>query len=162
MKSPRMKLQRIYKVIIFLCLIGSIYCFMKKHQDSNASLRLELFSSNVAQSVNFYTKILNFSNEGDSINPSYQQVKKGSVILGIGSEAELSKDHFLKLKGIDSRRGIGVEIVLEVDDVLAVYQHTKRSGYPIHAELQDRPWGLTDFRLVDPDGYYIRVTSRKD
>ena len=22
-----------------------------------------------------------------------------------------------------------------------------------------RPWGQTDFRLIDPDGYYIRVTS---
>jgi predicted enzyme related to lactoylglutathione lyase len=135
---------------------------MKKPQDRNASLRLELFSSNVEQSVNFYTKILNFSNEDDSINQSYQQVIKGSVILGIGSEAEMSENHYLRLKGNDSRRGIGVEIVLEVDDILAAYQRAKRSGYPIHAELQDRPWGLTDFRLIDPDGYYIRVTSRKD
>jgi hypothetical protein len=25
--------------------------------------------------------------------------------------------------------------------------------------LSARPWGQTDFRLIDPDGYYIRVTS---
>tara|TARA_R110002167_G_scaffold108398_6_gene276808 strand:+ start:3996 stop:4403 length:408 start_codon:yes stop_codon:yes gene_type:complete len=135
---------------------------MKKPQNRNARLRLELFSSNVEQSVSFYTRILNFSNESDSINQSYQQLIKGSVILGIGSEAELSDDHFLKLKGSDARRGIGIEIVLEVDDVSASYQRVMRSGYPIHAELQDRPWGLSDFRLIDPDGYYIRVTSRKD
>jgi hypothetical protein len=24
--------------------------------------------------------------------------------------------------------------------------------------LTDRPWGLRDFRVVDPDGYYLRVT----
>ncbi len=24
-----------------------------------------------------------------------------------------------------------------------------------------RPWGLTDFRVADPDGYYLRITSRQ-
>lgn len=24
--------------------------------------------------------------------------------------------------------------------------------------LSDRPWGLLDFRVADPDGYYVRVT----
>jgi hypothetical protein len=23
----------------------------------------------------------------------------------------------------------------------------------------DRPWGLRDFRVVDPDNYYLRITS---
>ncbi|MBM1107785.1 VOC family protein [Aurantibacter crassamenti] len=135
---------------------------MKYSQDRNASLRLELFSSNVEQSVNFYSKILNFSIVGDSISQSYQQVINGSVILGIGPDVKLPVDHFLKLKESDSRRGIGVEIVLEVDNVLSIYQRVKGSGYPIRTKLQERPWGLTDFRLIDPDGYYIRVTSRKD
>ena len=27
-------------------------------------------------------------------------------------------------------------------------------------DLQDRPWGLTDFRILDPAGYYLRITSR--
>lgn len=155
-----MKLSKIPVVIIFLCLLIAIFSFMKNSQDGNASLRLELFTSDIEQSVNFYKNILNFSIEGDSINQSYQQVIRGSVILGIGPEAKLPEDHFLKLKESDSRRGIGVEIVLEVDDVLAAYQRVKQSDYPIHAELQDRPWGLTDFRLIDPDGYYVRVTSR--
>lgn len=162
MKSYKIKLRRHHKVIIFLGLTISIFSFMKKPNDRDTSLRLELFSPNVEQSVNFYTQILNFSNESNSIDQSYQQVVKGSVILGIGSEAKLSEDHFLKLKESDSRRGIGIEIVLEVDDVFALYQRAKQSGYPIHVELGDRPWGLTDFRLIDPDGYYIRVTSRKD
>jgi hypothetical protein len=25
--------------------------------------------------------------------------------------------------------------------------------------LAARSWGQTDFRLIDPDGYYVRVTS---
>jgi hypothetical protein len=28
----------------------------------------------------------------------------------------------------------------------------------ISEPLQLRPWGLYDFRLTDPDGYYLRIT----
>jgi lactoylglutathione lyase len=34
------------------------------------------------------------------------------------------------------------------------------SGHPVFELPQQRPWGLWDFRIVDPDGYYLRVTSR--
>jgi lactoylglutathione lyase len=26
--------------------------------------------------------------------------------------------------------------------------------------IADRPWGVRDFRLLDPDGYYLRITER--
>ena len=35
----------------------------------------------------------------------------------------------------------------------------RRSGYPLAAAMQDRPWGLRDFRVADPDGYYLRITT---
>jgi len=28
----------------------------------------------------------------------------------------------------------------------------------ISAALELRPWSLHDFRLADPDGYYLRIT----
>jgi hypothetical protein len=31
---------------------------------------------------------------------------------------------------------------------------------PLAATLTDQPWGLRDFSVVDPDGYYLRVTHR--
>lgn len=40
------------------------------------------------------------------------------------------------------------------------YQRVRSEGWPRSAELRRQPWGLTDFRLLDPDGYYWRVTSR--
>lgn len=55
--------------------------------------------------------------------------------------------------------GAGVEIVLESADVKADYARVVASSYPLSAPLEHRPWGLTDFRVADPDGYYIRVTS---
>ena len=58
------------------------------------------------------------------------------------------------------RRGLGVEIVIEVDDVEGWCERVAASGHPILKPLQERPWGLRDFRISDPDGYYLRVTSR--
>jgi hypothetical protein len=31
---------------------------------------------------------------------------------------------------------------------------------PLAEDLQERPWGLTDFRILDPAGYYLRITGR--
>ena len=49
----------------------------------------------------------------------------------------------------------------EVDDVDAWHRRVFASGHPVFEPLQERPWGLRDFRIVDPDGYYLRVTSRR-
>jgi lactoylglutathione lyase len=57
------------------------------------------------------------------------------------------------------RRGLGVEIVIEVDDVDGWRDRVAASGHEILEPLQERPWGLRDFRISDPDGYYLRVTS---
>jgi uncharacterized glyoxalase superfamily protein PhnB len=51
-----------------------------------------------------------------------------------------------------------VEIVLEVPDVDAALEAVERAGCSVVEPLRDRPWGLRDFRLVDPDGYYLRIT----
>jgi uncharacterized glyoxalase superfamily protein PhnB len=54
----------------------------------------------------------------------------------------------------------GVELVLEVDDVVSERDRVVAAGWPLEQDLQNRPWGLTDFRIIDPAGYYLRVTSR--
>lgn len=56
------------------------------------------------------------------------------------------------------RPPVGVELVLEVTDVQAERNHVA-AGWTAVEELVERPWGLSDFRLLDPDGYYWRITS---
>ena len=69
--------------------------------------------------------------------------------------------HYLGREIATLRRGLGVEIVLEVDDVDGWRDRVAASGHPILEPLRDRPWGLRDFRISDPDGYYPRITSRR-
>ncbi len=67
----------------------------------------------------------------------------------------------MDVERVDLRRPpTGVELVLEVDDVVAERDRVVAAGWPLLEGLQDRPWRLSDFRLLDDSGYYLRVTSR--
>jgi len=56
---------------------------------------------------------------------------------------------------------MGVEIILVVEDVEQVYQRIRERNIAVESELKEQPWGMTDFRVTDPDGYYLRITSPK-
>jgi lactoylglutathione lyase len=32
-------------------------------------------------------------------------------------------------------------------------------GWPLDEDITIRPWGLRDFRVRDPDNYYLRFTT---
>ena len=126
---------------------------------SGMSLRLELFVEDSDAAIAFYTKLLGF--ELVRRESGYASVRRGSVVLGLGPISKLPEEGGYFTRGIkERRRGLGVEIVLEVDDVDALHESVSASGHPILEPMQRRPWGLTDFRLADPDGYYLRLTSR--
>ena len=125
-----------------------------------AELRLELFVDDMEASIAFYTRVLAFElarhEPGD-----YASLRLGGVVLGVGPVAKLPEEGGYFGRDIATlRRGLGVEIVIEVDDVDGWRGRVAASGHPIFEPLRDRPWGLRDFRISDPDGYYLRVTSR--
>jgi predicted enzyme related to lactoylglutathione lyase len=122
------------------------------------TLRLELFVTDLRASVDFYTRVLGFAIERES--DDYMAVRNGHVLLGLGPAAGLSPAHYFRPEVTHARKGVGVEIVLEVDDVQAALQRVIDQGARVHTPLKQRPWGLTDFRIVDPDGYFLRITSR--
>ncbi|MCB0114929.1 MAG: VOC family protein [Caldilineaceae bacterium] len=123
----------------------------------NMTLRLELFVADIAASRDFYTRVLNFAAD-DQHGDGYTPLRQGSVILSLNRRAFLPEDHPIFVAEHE-RPGRGIEIVLEVDDVKARHAHVESQNWPV-TPLQRQPWGLVDFRLVDPDGYYLRVTSR--
>lgn len=121
---------------------------------------MELFVEDMDASVGFYTGVLGFEvsrgHPGD-----YVSLRCGNVTLGIGPIAKLPEEGGYFTREIASLpRGLGAEIVLEVDDVDEWHRRVSGCGYPIFEPPQERPWGLRDFRIVDPDGYYLRLTAR--
>ncbi|MGO8235325.1 VOC family protein [Rhizobium ruizarguesonis] len=121
-------------------------------------LSLELFVETPEKSLDFYQRVLGFEVQG-SASAEYTMLKNGDAVIAINSRSVLSSDHPLRIAS-GQRAGLGVEIVLKVADVEDVYRAAKESGWPV-SDLALQSWGLCDFRLIDPDGYYVRVTGRR-
>ena len=131
---------------------------MQSHSKSEVTFRLELFVDNMEASVDFYGRVLGFS-LGRQQHDGYTPLRNGASCLSLNRRANLPDDHPVQALG-NERVGRGIELVLEVPDIEAVYQHVRLANWPLAAELQPQPWGLTDFRVIDPDGYYWRITTR--
>ena len=122
------------------------------------TLRLELFVVDLPASLDFYRRVLGFE-PGPRQTGGYAPLAKGSVRIALNPRSDLADDHPLRMAA-GERPGLGVEIVLEVEDIVAMHQRVVSQSWPLSGELSRQPWGLTDFRVADPDGYYWRVTSR--
>jgi uncharacterized glyoxalase superfamily protein PhnB len=119
-------------------------------------LSIELFVNAPEISIEFYRRTLGFEVSGEA-SSGYTKLVKGDAVISLNNRNALSADHPLNNRP-NERSGIGVEIVLNTADIDAAYTIAQNSGWPT-SELALRPWGLYDFRLADPDGYYLRVTS---
>ncbi len=125
---------------------------------SGMSLLLELFVDDLAASRDFYQQVLDFAIVSQEAN-GYTALSNGRAHLALNHRAVSSK-HRRADGGADERPGRGVEIVLEVDNIEAVHVGVMAAGWPLIGPLKTQSWGRTDFRLADPDGYRLRVTSR--
>lgn len=118
------------------------------------NLRIEIFSRDLDSFVDFYTNVLRFSldrDERDFLTP-YVSVHRDAVRIGaVPSGIQASPDHRIP--------PTGTEIVLEVDDLDTEREAIVSRGWSLDADLTVRPWGLRDFRVRDPDGYYLRFTT---
>ena len=119
------------------------------------TLRFEIFPDDLDATVEFYMRVLRFrliADRRDEPSP-YVSLQRGSVRVGAARRA-VPDARVARLPPA------GVELVLEVDDVVAERDQITAAGWPIAEDLRDRPWGLRDFRVLDPAGYYLRITDR--
>lgn len=120
------------------------------------NLRIEVFAADVERSGEFYRRVLEFeelSRQESDGKAQYLWMGRGSARIGIATADEVVDPAIRRVPG-------GTEIVLEVDDIDAEFARVRATGWPLEAGLRSQPWGLRDFRLHDPDGYYLRPTSR--
>jgi catechol 2,3-dioxygenase-like lactoylglutathione lyase family enzyme len=119
-----------------------------------ARLRCEIFPSDLDRTLRFYVDVLAFDVVRDNrhADAPYLEVHRGEVRLGAAPRPPIAD--------AEARRPpIGVELTLEVDDLDAEHARISTTGWPISEGLVRRPWGLRDFRLLDPDGYYWCITE---
>ena len=122
-----------------------------------ASLRIEVFPRDLARGLDFYTRVLGFAVTVDrrAEGEAYVALRRGTVHVGAVEQPDAPDP-----SETPRRPPTGVELVLEVEDVVAERDRVVAAGWPLEEDLQPRHWGLTDFRVLDPDGYYWRITHR--
>ncbi|WP_298805398.1 VOC family protein [uncultured Pseudokineococcus sp.] len=120
-----------------------------------AALRCELFPADLDEAVRFYVDVLDFildRDERSSTSP-YVALRRGSVRIGLARRDDAAAARASR------RPPTGVELVLEVADLRAAHERVVAAGWPVDEPLTQRPWGLVDFRVLDPAGYYWRITT---
>ena len=117
------------------------------------NLRLEIFPADLNATVRFYVDLLGFSivedRRADPV-PYISLVRDGFRLGAVAVPGGL---------GAHRHPPTGVEIVVEVDYLHAERDRVARGGWPIEEDITLRPWGLKDFRILDPDGYFLRFTT---
>jgi hypothetical protein len=133
-------------------------------QDLPASnlLQLELHVTNFGAVKDYYGKlgfevVWERAPEGFK---GYMVLRRDGNILCFwgGSDVIYQQTYFKKFKK-DTPSGKGVELVLMVDEIESFYEEVKNVANIVEP-LVRQPWGLKDFRCVDPFGYYLRFTSK--
>lgn len=116
-------------------------------------LRCEIFPSDLDATADFYVRVLGFAVTRDERHAEqpYLSMTRGDVNIGAAARPDVDRG--------SRRPPVGVELVIEVDDLNRCYDRVLHAGWPIDDEIAYRPWGCRDFRLLDPSGYYLRLTE---
>lgn len=102
----------------------------------------------VQVSVRFYCDLLGAGGEwiwGDP--PCHAGVKLGKHQLMFSLNRELAE------------KCAGVQHFFRCEDVQGLYKQHKSAGAPIVSDLENKPWGLCEYTVRDPDGYELRFTG---
>ncbi|MDQ0271464.1 VOC family protein [Cytobacillus purgationiresistens] len=119
--------------------------------------RVELYVKNIEDSLAFYKDIIGLELYGR--NERCLRFNYDCFSLLLTSDEVLKKDHYFNKQLSTSMKGSGFEFIIVVESIEAVYERCMNHRYPIIDEIETYSWDMRGFKVADPDGYFIRVTS---
>lgn len=118
---------------------------------------VELYVEETAFYVHLFRDALGFAVLRDEGNFVVLRSKQGTILLNTFPEPEPGHpfEHFRSVP----RRGFGVEIGIVVERAEEAWAAAKRIEGCVVSEMVAQEWGMTDFRILTPQGFYFRVTT---
>src|SRR5947209_1404202 len=120
---------------------------------------VEICVSDFEQSIQWFENILGFRVVARDAN-EYAELSRGETSIQLAAEDapywEPERSRLLP----PGQRGSGVEIVLLVENVDAVYQQAQQARADIVRPLAEYPWHMRQFWVRHPDGYLIRPAQK--
>ena len=89
----------------------------------------------------------------------FAEMRSETALVLLNADRELPEGHPFRDKLLENGMGIGVEIGIVSTDLEAARKLALTFEKWSVTEIALRPWGLSDFRVVSPDGYYLRITN---
>ncbi len=132
--------------------------------DTQNRLQLELHVPNFTIAEEFYGKLgfaVVWKHREGGAGDYLVMDRKGTIINFWPGNDQVWEQPYFKNFPKDTKRGYGVEIVFGVDDIQQYYGKVKTFA-KIVEPLQKQPWGLYDFRLEDPFGFYLRISEPRN
>jgi uncharacterized glyoxalase superfamily protein PhnB len=122
----------------------------------NASaFSISLTVKDLAASLTWYHDVLGFAID----RKIEREGKLRSVALKAGS-ARISINQDDGAKGWDRIKGVGFSLnIITEQNIDKTANRIKELGGVLDAEPADMPWGVRLFRLKDPDGYKLSISS---
>jgi len=121
---------------------------------------MELGTTHVEEYVSFFESVADF--KVMSRKPGYIVARSDLAELTFIDPKFWSNGHPFSGKLTGSGQGLGIEIgivVADLDKAYAAALQFKDKAWPISTGIVRRPWGVRDFRVLAPDGYYLRFTE---
>lgn len=121
---------------------------------------LELETKKIDEFVSFFKDVMDFKVTERKGRFASMQTNLAELLLVDPEMIPAGHPFHNKLTG--SGQGLGVEMGFVVADVDKAYAAAvKHEGFKISSGIVLRPWGVRDFRVLSPDGYYFRFTEAK-
>lgn len=120
--------------------------------------RVELYTVDIEKSINFYQDIIGLELYGRNERSARFNYDCFSLLLT--SESILDDHHYFNRSVKGNVKGNGVEFIIVVEELETVYQRCIDYNYPIEVEVEKYPWNMRGFKIADPDGYFLRITSK--
>src|SRR5262249_49713722 len=112
-------------------------------------LFLELTVSDFDGNIKFFQDVAGYKVTRKEANFVILQTERGELLLN-------GRNRF---RDTPANRSGGVEVGLVVADLDETYAAAKKFDWRITSGIAKQPWGVRDFRVLSPDGYYLRFTE---
>ena len=105
----------------------------------------------VVKTAEYYRDVLGFEILGYFLDPPvYAMLRRGNVEMHFGKS-----DTGEVLRNESIRKGLGTDAYIFVSDVHALYEEYSAAGANIKMGITKRPYGCTEFEILDCDGHKI-------
>lgn len=118
---------------------------------------IELYTQRLVEYAAFFKQVCAFTlirEEG-----GFSELRSATAMVLLNADKELPQGHPFQSRLTGTAQGIGVEIGIVVSDLAAARDAALHfPGWTV-SDIRRQEWGLTDFRVTTPDGYYLRLTD---